>query len=243
PLIDRLELRSKDEDPSAVTGADSVVHDLRMQALGRAMVRNWRQRAPWLYYRDLWFEPRGQWLAGYLGLRTLTDYRPILSTEASDRGVANSMRRPYVLLAPHVGTYPFPLEPFWQRIKGWPPADWARLARLVRNDGREVVTLAAAGQESIPGTVPMVGLPIRHVAGLIERAAGLITVESGLWFIAAAYRTPFVIAPWWLPRTIDWVGPMHVPHRLIGRADLTPETVARNLSEIMTTETANAAAL
>jgi hypothetical protein len=50
-----------------------------------------------------------------------------------------------------------------------------------------------------------------------EQAAALITVESGLWFVAAALGRPIIIVPWWLPRSINWVAPMGVPHRLIYR--------------------------
>jgi ADP-heptose:LPS heptosyltransferase len=103
----------------------------------------------------------------------------------------------------------------------------------LRAAGYEPITLAAAGQAPIPGTRPVVGLPIRQVAGVIERAAALITGESGLWFIAAARRTPFVIVPWWLPRGVDWAAPMRTPHRLIFRQDAAVNTVFAGFREVV----------
>jgi ADP-heptose:LPS heptosyltransferase len=100
------------------------------------------------------------------------------------------------------------------------------------------MTLGAAGQEAIPGTTPLTGHPIRQVAGVIERAAALVTVESGLWFIAAGLATPFVITPWWLPRTVDWAAPMQTPHRLIDRDDDAADAVVSYLREMDVRETA-----
>lgn len=214
-------------------GPGDVVHDLRPLMLGRAMVAAWRQRRPWLYYRDLWYEPRGQWLATYLQLGRLARYRPVLNLREEDYATANSLPRPYTALAPHIGAYRLPLvSQAWRAVKGWSPANWAALASELRDRGFNPLTLGAAGQELIPGTVPLLGLPIRQVAAVIDRAEALVTGESGLWFVAAARATPFVVVPWWLPPGINWAAPMQVPHRTIQREEATVENVMTALVEL-----------
>ncbi len=210
-----------------------VVRDLRPFSLASTMLREWRQRAPWLYFYDLWWRPRGEWLCNYLHLRRPDDLRPQLSLNDADRVAAGALPAPYVLLAPRTGRYPAPLSWFWRAVKGRPEPHWQRLAAWLRLGGYEPVTLAAADQPPIAGTIPLLGLPIRQVAGVIEHAAGLVTVESGLWFIAAACCTPFVIDPWWLPRSVDWAAPMNVPHRLVYRSDSAPEQVYASLRELI----------
>jgi len=144
-----------------------------------------------------------------------------------------------VLLAPHTGQYTLPvMGAFWRKMKGWPPEHWVTLAHQLRKEGYEPVTLAAPGQTPVPGTRGVIGLPIRQVAGVIERAAALITVESGLWFIAAALRTPFIIVPWWLPRSINWAAPMQVPHRLIYRDGDSVDEVLAQFRQLDVHETA-----
>ncbi|HEX5504836.1 MAG TPA: hypothetical protein VFW96_19620 [Thermomicrobiales bacterium] len=215
-------------------GRDVVVRDLRPAPLGLAMLRDWRHHRPWRYYRDLWFEPRGQWLATFLHLGRLSAYRPVLGLCAADRATAAALPAPYVVLAPHIGRYRLPLASrAWRRVKGWDETNWVRLASLLRTAGYEPVTAAAADQAPIPGTRPLLGLPIRQVAGVIAGAAGLVGGESGLWFIAAARATPFVIVPWWLPRGVDWAAPMGVPHRLVARRDATVDAVFAACRELM----------
>lgn len=197
-----------------------TVHDLRLMPVAFQMLRDWRKYPPWLYYRDLWFRPRGQWLARYLGLGTLRTFRPVLSLLDSDREGRAVPEGRYVVLAPHIGIYSTPFaSQMWRRIKGWDNRKWQCLAERLQSNGYRTLTLAAAGQESIPGTEPILGLPIRQAAVLIERSTALITGESGLWFIAAALAVPFVIVPWWLPASVDWASPMNVPHRLVLRGD------------------------
>lgn len=209
-------------------------HDLRPFPIARAMLRDWRHRLPWLYYRDLWLEPRGQWLATFLHLGSMSSFRPVIGLVENDRGIARSLPKSYAVLAPHIGTYRLPLASrFWRRIKGWNLERWTALAGQLRRVGYEPVTLAAAGQDPIPGTRPLLGQPIRQVAGIIESASVLITGESGLWFVAAAVSTPFIIVPWWLPRSVDWPGPMGVPHRRIFRDDASVRAVLAQFREMV----------
>jgi hypothetical protein len=198
--------------------ADLVLHDLQPLAVAHAMLRGWRERLPWLYYRDFWLGVRGQWLATFLHLGRLDDARPVLRLVDDDRVAAHALPRPYVVLAPHAGHMAIPvLDTLWGRLKGWGDAQWRLLARGLRRAGYTPVTLGAAGEAAITGTVPAIGLPIRRSAGIIEQAAALVSVESGLWYVAAAVGTPLVIVPWWLPRAVDWVAPMGVPYSLVYR--------------------------
>ena len=203
-------------------GVNYDIYDLRPLALARAMVRDWQYRRPWLYYRDLWLEPRGQWLATFLRLGCMREFRPVLSLEAGDLGAADLLPRPYVLLAPHIGRYSLPLASrFWQHLKGWPWESWTELARRLTEAGYRPATLGAAGDCCIPGTHPLLGIPIISVAGVVDQAVGLITGESGLWFLAAALRSPFMIVPWWLPHPVNWPAAVGVPHQLIYRKEAT----------------------
>jgi hypothetical protein len=123
-----------------------------------------------------------------------------------------------VVLAPHSGSYSLPLVGgAWRKIKEWDQERWVELVRKLADAGIQSVTLGAANQGHIRGSIPVLELPIRHAAVVIEKAEALITGESGLWFVAAALETPFIIVPWWLPRGIDWPAPMGVPYRLIRR--------------------------
>jgi ADP-heptose:LPS heptosyltransferase len=241
PLIE--ELRFYDGRSAQRGGLErlsgAVVHDLRIAPLALAMVRRWRERLPWLYYRDLWVEPRGQWLATFLGLGPLPRHRPILRLVPEDRLAAMALPERYIVLAPHIGTYSFaPAAVWWRRMKGWDTENWREVARRVRAIGFEPVTLAAEGQRPIEGTRAVLGLPIRQAAGVIEGADALVSGESGLWFIAAALGVPFIITPWWLPRSIDWAAPMDVPYRLLPRSQATPDSVLDALSHLVQREIA-----
>jgi hypothetical protein len=238
PLIDELIYYGRDArvvpDARARYGSALVVHDLRPLPIAWTMVRSWRHHLPWLYYRDLWLEPRGQWLATFLRLGRLRDVRPVLHLTDDDLAVARSLSAPYIVLAPHTGRYTISLlGAMWGRLKGWGEARWARLAEALRDEGYAVITLGAAGEQPVPGTTGLSGLPIRQAAGVIAGAAALVTVESGLWFVAAAVRTPLLIVPWWLPRSLDWVAPMGTPYRLVYRDQATVRHVLAELRSLL----------
>jgi hypothetical protein len=227
------------EEARAAFGPGLTIHDLRPLPLAIAMMRQWRYRLPWLYYRDLWLEGRGQWLATYLRLGPLADFQPVVQLSEEDRDLTRALPSRYIALAPHVGHYALPLaNSVWHRVKGWDSRNWVELADRLRSKGFEPVTLAAEGQEPIAGTRPIIGLPIRQVAGVIESASALVTVESGLWFLAAALRTPYIIVPWWLPGSINWPGVMTVPHRLIYRDNASTEGVLSGLCNLIGGESA-----
>lgn len=236
PALDGLlygDARRLVSDARRQFGERLVLRDLRPLALARAMLRDWRYHLPWLYFRDLWFQERGQWLATFLHLGRLTNFRPVLGLCDDDRVATRGLPLPYVVFAPHIGQYRFPFaDKLWHGLKGWPWEHWTALARRLRAGGYEVVTLAAGGQEPVPGTRPVLGLPIRHAAAVIEGAAALVSGESGLWFIAAACKIPFIIVPWWLPRSVNWAAPMNVPHRLIYRDEASVAEVFARFEEL-----------
>lgn len=236
PVIDEM-MRGASDDILTVArhrfGHDLVLHDLRMLPIALAMIRDWRHHLPPLYYRDLWLEDRGQWLATFLHLGPLREIRPVLALDDDDYEVARALPGRAVVLAPHVGRYTLPLlDTLWSRIKGWPAERWIELAARLRREGFVPVTMGAADQAAIPGTEPLLGLPIRQAAGVIDRAEALVSVESGLWFVAAALATPFLIVPWWLPRSVDWPARMGVPYRLAHRGDASVEAVFTHVREL-----------
>ncbi len=237
-VIDRLIYLSRGSpaDPCATAGTPGsvVLHDLRPLPLALGMIKQWRRRLPWEYYWDLWMEPRGQWLARYLGLGDLENFRPTITLTPADRRSVPLISRPYVVLAPHIGSYRLPLtRALWRRIKGWDPANWMQLCLSLRRKGLEVVTLGAPRQAAVPGSIPLMGLPIRGSAAIVENAAAVVGGESGLWFVAAALEVPFVIVPWWLPQAVDWAAPMRVPHRLVRRRDATVAMVVSMLQQLV----------
>ena len=230
-VVDEIEYRSPRVAP--VVRAGERLHDLRIVPLGWAMIREWRRCLPWRYYRDLWLEPRGQWLATFLGLGRLPACRPVLALTEEDAEPAKDLPQPYIVLAPHIGAYSFPLTGiFWRKVKGWENDRWVELAVRLRDRGLTPVTVAAAGQPAIEGTVGLLGLPIRHAAAVIAGARGMVSSESGLWFVAAATDVPFVIVPWWLPRSVDWPGAMRASARLVRRPDATVRAVLDALESL-----------
>lgn len=219
-------------------GTQMVLHDLQPLPLALAMVEAWRSRLPWLYYRDLWLAPRGQWLATFLHLGQLTRVKPVIHLTEADREPARRLVDPYVALAPHTGNHAMRmLNVPWKRLKGWSDDRWQALAASIRRLGYEPVTLGAPGEAPIPGTRPLIGLPIRQAAGVIERAHALVTVESGLWYLAAALDTPLVVVPWWLPRSVDWVAPMGIPYRLVRRQEATVDQVVAGVKQVIAAHT------
>jgi hypothetical protein len=237
PLIDDLRFGDPSRLRDAIVrevGCALVVRDLRPAPLARLMLREWRHHWPWLYYRDLWARERGQWLTTLFHLAPMRRFRPVLRLDDADRALARTLPTRYVAFAPHIGEYGFrPGAWLWRRIKGWDDAAWVDLAARVRRLGCEPLTLSARGQPPVRGTRALAGCPIRQIAGVVERAAALVTGESGLWFVAAALGTPFVIVPWWLPRGVDWAAPMGVPHRLIRRHEASVERVFACVRELL----------
>jgi len=237
PTIDELSYSRPDvarADAVGRFGGEVVVHDLRPVPIAFDMISQWRQRMPWLYYRDLWLEARGQWLATYLGLGPMQEHRPHLGLVEDDFSVARQLPEKYILLAPHVGSYSVPLLAWgWQRLKGWPNDRWTALAAALRKEGLDSYTLGAAGQAVVPGTKGLIGLPIRQVAGVVDQASALVTVESGLWFVASALGVPFIIVRWWLPRSVDWTGACGVPHARIFSDDDSVGTVISELHRVV----------
>jgi hypothetical protein len=211
-----------------------VVEDLRMFPVAVGMVRAWRHRLPWLYYRDLWVQPRGQWLATFLGLGTLSHYKPDIKLSQEDCDALPALPPRYILFAPHTGSYSLPAMAYlWRKIKGWDVQAWEALARLFEQEGYSVFTVGARNQSVIPGTRPLLGLPIRQAAALIDGATALVTGESGLWFVAAAVSTPFVIVPWWLPASIDWPAVMGVRYRRVSKKRASPARVHAVVQELL----------
>lgn len=241
PSIDRLLYGTPAEIYRSLRrdlGGSVVVEDLRVVPVAVRMVREWRRKLPWTYYRDLWVQPRGQWLSTFLRLGDLADFRPQIELTKDDFERCSTEPGPYIVLAPHTGSYSLPAISYaWRKLKGWDLESWAELAYLLKHRGYNVITVGARGQTVVPGTRSALGLPIRQAAALVARAAALVTGESGMWFIAAAFGTPFAIVPWWLPPSIDWPEPMNVPYRLVRREQANPARVISMVQELINHET------
>jgi hypothetical protein len=237
PSIDRIIYGTPTEIFTCVRhelGRSVVVEDLRLVPVAVRMIRDWRRKLPWTYYWDLWTQPRGQWLSTFLELGSLTEFTPKIHLTKDDFGPSCDIPSPYIVFAPHTGSYSLPgVSLVWRKLKGWDVESWAELANLLKHRGYNVVTVGAQGQRVIPGTRSALGLPIRQASAVVDRAAALVTGESGMWFVAAALGTPFAIVPWWLPAAIDWPAPMNVRYRLVRREEGNPARVIGIVQELI----------
>jgi hypothetical protein len=236
PLIDELTFMDDLKSVRASQFGERVeVIDLRPAKLAVRMVREWRRRLPWLYYRDLWLKPRGQWLATLLGVGEMREYRPCISLEAHDFDDMPRLPERFVVLAPSSGRYTIRvLGAVWSRVKLWPIENWVALATKLAEQGLTPVTLGTDGDRTIEGAESHLGLQLRTAVAVISQAEALVTVESGLWFVAAAVNTPVVIVPWWLPGKVNWVAPTNALHRLLRRAEATPARVMEAVGQLVT---------
>jgi ADP-heptose:LPS heptosyltransferase len=90
-----------------------------------------------------------------------------------------------------------------QQEKRWPTDRFAAVGRRVAEVGAQVLLIGGTGERAlgeslareIPGGVSLVGeTPLPLLAALLERAALLITNDSGPMHMAAALGTPLVVA-------------------------------------------------
>ena len=75
------------------------------------------------------------------------------------------------------------------RKKDWPLERWSELARRIQSDAGLDVVVTGSERDSrvhIPAARLLYGLPIRNVAALLEGAACVVTLESGISHLASA---------------------------------------------------------
>lgn len=117
---------------------------------------------------------------------------------------------PHLVLPAPAGEQDVPAGPFAvlhpypggsrARMKEWPLERWQETARALRHRGLEVIVsggpadmqraaaLAAACQD--PGTRSLAGLPLARTARLIQQAAVVVSVDTGVMHLAAALGSP-----------------------------------------------------
>ncbi len=88
------------------------------------------------------------------------------------------------------------------RMKEWPQERWLETARSLRDRGLEVIVTggpadaprAAALAKAChdPGTRSLAGLPLTRTARLLQRAAVVVSVNTGVMHLAAAMGAPLV---------------------------------------------------
>ncbi len=115
--------------------------------------------------------------------------RPFVHLNALDRRAASVLvPRPYVLFSMTSVSNP-EREDGRGRKKDWPLERWTELAaRILEDGGFEVAVIGSErdARVAIPGVRMLYGLPIKVVAALLENAACVVTLESGIGHLAAA---------------------------------------------------------
>ena len=143
--------------------------------------------------------------------------------------------------------------------KRWPPAQWGRLAALLRDSGVSTAIVIGPGEEAIAGeavlsagfSVPVLGADLDPLAlsALFARARVVIANDSGPMHLAAAVGTPVVAL--FGPTDPGRTGPSGSPARVLDRYVfcspcflkecpyaheclrlITPETVLRAVDEL-----------
>ena len=115
--------------------------------------------------------------------------RPFIFLNAAHRrAVSALMPRPYVIFSMTSVSNP-EREDKRGRKKEWPLERWTELAARILADGEFDVAVIGSERDarvSIPGVRMLYGLPIKVVAALLENAACVVTLESGIGHLASA---------------------------------------------------------
>lgn len=123
---------------------------------------------------------------------------------------AEGRAAPHLVLPAHAGEQDVPVGPFAvlhpypggsrSLMKEWPLERWLETARALRSRGLEVIVtggpadvqraaaLARACQD--PGIRSLAGLPLIRTAQLLQQAAVVVSVDTGVMHLAAALGTP-----------------------------------------------------
>lgn len=132
--------------------------------------------------------------ASVLGIE-IDSVRPLITLSERERRAARLLTpRPYVVFSMHSVANP-ERDDKRGRKKDWPIERWRELAARIEALGEFDVLLLAAERDppySVPGARPMYGLPIKVAAAMLESAACLVTLESGVAHLAAAVDAPMV---------------------------------------------------
>jgi len=133
--------------------------------------------------------------ARHHGVR-LESVRPLVAISGDERARAASIvHRPYIVFGMYTST-PVPGADGRLVMKDWIFDRWLRLAREISAWNRfDVIALGATGDPRVRSRYfqSLYGLPIKIVAALLEGAASVVTVESGLAHLAHAVDAPMVL--------------------------------------------------
>ncbi|MBB4079909.1 ADP-heptose:LPS heptosyltransferase [Lewinella aquimaris] len=131
----------------------------------------------------------------FLGLEPVRE-RPYIYLTPADRKMARSLvKEPYVVLSFHSNSNP-DREDGKGRKKDWPMENWLELCQRLRATGiNDIVAIGSEydGRYGSPVWRNLYGLPIKAVAALLESAACVVTLESGIGHLAHAVDAAMVM--------------------------------------------------
>ncbi len=122
--------------------------------------------------------------------------RPFVYLDALHRRAASTLvSRPFIVFSTNSVSNP-EREDKRGRKKDWPLDRWAELANRILAEGEfDIAVIGAERDPRLPisGVRMLYGLPIRVVAALLERAACVVTLESGIGHLAYAVDARTVV--------------------------------------------------
>jgi ADP-heptose:LPS heptosyltransferase len=136
-----------------------------------------------------------QGFASLLGMK-VDSVRPVVALTPKDRAVVRSrVRRPYIVFGMH-STSAVLGDGGELTRKEWVFERWLQLARRIHTWGEfDIIAVGSHADCWVESRYfrTLHGLPVRVVAALLERAACVVTVESGLSHLCHAVDAPMVL--------------------------------------------------
>lgn len=136
--------------------------------------------------------------------------RPVVHLSEQELESARKLvKKPYIVLSMHAGSEVVATGGHLA-LKDWMFENWLRLARQLPSLGNfDIVAIGAETDQQVQSRYyrNLYGIPIKTVAALLQEAACVITVESGISHLCHAVDAPMVIIfsryvsfPWAFPR-------------------------------------------
>lgn len=134
--------------------------------------------------------------SGFVGI-PIDSARPVVRVTDDERRIASAYirRRPYVVFCTHSTTKVIGREGELT-TKAWQDAKWRELAEHVGSTiGLDILAVGAESDKPFdsPHVRSLHGLPIKVVAALLQGAACVVTVESGLMHLCHAVDAPMAV--------------------------------------------------
>jgi ADP-heptose:LPS heptosyltransferase len=122
--------------------------------------------------------------------------RPVVAITDAERERARTLvSGRYIVLAMHSTSPVVGRDGAWAS-KDWVFERWLRVAKMLRGwDAFDIVAVGSARDAAVPSRYfrNLYGLPIKVVAAILEQAACVITVESGISHLCHAVSAPTVL--------------------------------------------------